>query len=148
MPRSPPRPLPANRRGATVSGQRTVAETVAAAATGQHGLVTTEQLHATGLSDGGLRHWVRTGRLHRVHRGVYAVGHAALSPQGRRMAVVLACGRGAVLSHTTAAELWGLRNGSSSRWHVTVPGMSGGRGTSARRANAARPTGRPRRPRT
>jgi len=47
-------------------------------------------------------------RLHRIHRGVYAVGHARLTLEGRYMAAVLACGQGAVLSHWSAAALWKL----------------------------------------
>ena len=43
-----------------------------------------------------------------VHRGVYAVGHRALRPEGHRLAAVLACGPGAVLSHRSAAAHWGL----------------------------------------
>src|SRR4051812_18316927 len=52
------------------------------------------------------------GRLHQVHRGVYAVGHPALMPGGRLMAAVLACGPGAVLSHRHAAGLWCLHRTS------------------------------------
>ena len=60
------------------------------------------------------------GHLHRVHQGVYAVGHAALSPEGRWIAAVLAVGRrsvcgdsvldywGAAVSHRSGAFLWGL----------------------------------------
>jgi hypothetical protein len=47
------------------------------------------------------------GLLHRLHRGVYAVGHRSVSPEGRWMAAVLACGGGAVLGHLAAATLWG-----------------------------------------
>ena len=46
--------------------------------------------------------------MHRVHRGVYAVGHLALTRNGRFMAAVLACGEGAALSHLSAAVLWGI----------------------------------------
>jgi Protein of unknown function (DUF559) len=48
------------------------------------------------------------GSLHRIHRGVYAVGHTALSRAGEWMAAVLAVGEGAVLSHLTAASLWNI----------------------------------------
>jgi predicted transcriptional regulator of viral defense system len=48
------------------------------------------------------------GRLRRLHRGVYAVGHRVLGREGRRLAAVLACGEGAVLSHRSAAAHWGL----------------------------------------
>jgi very-short-patch-repair endonuclease len=75
----------------------------------QHGVVTAGQLRALGLGARGVSHRVARGRLHRVHRGVYAVGHPLLTPDGRRMAAVLACGEGAVLSHRSAAAAWGVR---------------------------------------
>ena len=62
-----------------------------------------------GLSDRTVSAWVAAGRLHRRHRGVYAVGHEALSLEGRWLAAVLASGDGAVLSHRSAAALWGIR---------------------------------------
>jgi hypothetical protein len=69
---------------------------------------------------------ILAGRLHRVHRGVYAVGHANLSIEGRWMAAVLACGEGAALSHRSAAELWGLLRVRQNAWvHVTVPTDNG-----------------------
>ena len=60
------------------------------------------------------------GRLHRVHRGVYAVGHTVLTANGRRMAAVLAAGPGAVLSHASAAALWEIRPTNATRIDVTV----------------------------
>jgi predicted transcriptional regulator of viral defense system len=63
----------------------------------------------------------RAGRLHSLHRGVYAVGHTALTLRGRWMAAVLALGPGAVLSHRDAAALWGLRDPEGARIDVTVP---------------------------
>jgi very-short-patch-repair endonuclease len=56
-----------------------------------------------------------------VTRGVYAVGRPELTPLGRWMAAVLACGPGAVLSHESAAQLWGIRSGHSSPIEVSVP---------------------------
>lgn len=64
---------------------------------------------------------VRAGRLHPIHRGVYAVGHTRLTGNGRWMAAVLSCGRVAFLSHRTAAVHWSLLRSSSPRVHVTVP---------------------------
>ena len=58
-----------------------------------------------GLSESAVWKAVQAGRLHRVHQGVYAVGRADLTFRGRFMAAVLACGEGAVLSHTPAAML-------------------------------------------
>ncbi len=74
----------------------------------QHGVVTIEQLRDCGLSTTAVRERVRAGRLHRLHRSVYAVGHVAPSAERRWMAAVLALGHTAVLSHRSAAELWGL----------------------------------------
>jgi predicted transcriptional regulator of viral defense system len=54
----------------------------------QHGVVATRQLSALGLARGGVAARARAGRLHRVHRGVYAVGHTVLTVNGRRMAAV------------------------------------------------------------
>ena len=61
-------------------------------------------------------------RLHRVHIGVYAVGHLALTRNGRFMAAVLACGDGAALSHFSAAVLWGMLEDRGQLIHVTVEG--------------------------
>ncbi|HEU4739907.1 MAG TPA: DUF559 domain-containing protein [Solirubrobacterales bacterium] len=63
---------------------------------------------------------IRTGRLYRLHAGVYAVGHRLISRQGRLMAAVLASGPEAVLSHYSAALVWGLRGYSERAAHVTV----------------------------
>jgi hypothetical protein len=65
------------------------------------------------------------GRLHRLHQGVYAVGHTRLVREGRWLAAVLACGPEALLSHRSAAALWGLRPDSRSRIDVTAPGRRG-----------------------
>jgi very-short-patch-repair endonuclease len=67
----------------------------------------------------------QAGRLHRVHRGVYAVGHPLLTVNGRRMAAVLAAGPGAVLSHASAAALWDIRRTSAGRIDVTVRSSAG-----------------------
>jgi hypothetical protein len=74
----------------------------------QHGVVTRADLLALGFSRRGIEHRVKTGRLHLVTRGVYAVGRRELTPRGRWMAAVLVCGDGAALSHRSAAELWGI----------------------------------------
>ena len=92
----------------------------------QHGVVTFRQLREAGLGAGAINLRVRNGRLHRCHRGVFAVGHTRLSREGRWMAAVLALGEGAVLSHVSAAALWGIRHTSSAYVHVTVP-TAGGR---------------------
>ncbi|HSD24175.1 MAG TPA: type IV toxin-antitoxin system AbiEi family antitoxin domain-containing protein, partial [Solirubrobacterales bacterium] len=68
----------------------------------QHGVIKRSQLIAAGLLPSGISDRASAGRLHRIHRGVYAVGHPRLSNQGRWMGAVLACGEGAVLSHRSA----------------------------------------------
>jgi hypothetical protein len=82
---------------------------IAGLARRQHGVVTHQQLSALGFSRSGVQYRVQTGRLHRIHRGVYAVGRADVSEAGRLLAAVLACGHDAVLSHHSAAALWGIR---------------------------------------
>jgi hypothetical protein len=71
------------------------------------GVVSLAQLRALGLGEGAIKHRVGVGRLHRVHRGVYAVGHRLLRAEGWWLAAVLASGDGAVLSHRSAAAHWG-----------------------------------------
>ncbi|HEY8502344.1 MAG TPA: type IV toxin-antitoxin system AbiEi family antitoxin domain-containing protein, partial [Solirubrobacterales bacterium] len=93
----------------------------------QHGVVTVAQLHSFGIEKSNVSRRVRNGRLHRVHRGIYAVGHRLLSREGWWMAAVLACGEGAVLSHAAAAALWGLLRPMSGPVDVSVP-THGGRG--------------------
>src|SRR5690349_5849655 len=74
----------------------------------QHGVIARRQLLARGVSADAIRHRVATGRLYRLRRGVYAVGRRDVTRHGELMAAVLACGQGAVLSHRSAAELWGI----------------------------------------
>jgi putative AbiEi antitoxin of type IV toxin-antitoxin system/uncharacterized protein DUF559 len=93
---------------------------VAELAARQHGVVAFDQLRRLGVSRSGVNRRVAAGRLHRLYRGVYAVGHVALTTDGRRMAAVLACGPGAALSHRSAAELWGIWKGAAARWDVTT----------------------------
>ncbi len=63
---------------------------------------------------------VEAGRLHRLHRGVYAVGHRSLSRRGRWLAAVLAAGDGAVLSHSSAVALWEFLRPIQGPAHVTI----------------------------
>jgi very-short-patch-repair endonuclease len=86
----------------------------------QAGVVSVEQLHRIGLSKAAIAWRVRKGLLHPLHRGVYAVGHTALTRRGWEWAAFLACGAEAVLSHTTAGALWGLMRPEAAI-EVTVP---------------------------
>ncbi len=92
----------------------------------RHGVVSRAQLRALGLDDAAIGRRVRDGRLHRVHRGVYAAGHSELTTHGRFMAAVLFGGPCTALSHQAAAVLWGLPKPRGPRIDVTVP-PSGGR---------------------
>lgn len=98
---------------------------IARIAARQHGVVHFDQLLDAGLGIGAINFRVRAGRLHRLHRRVFAVGHRRVSREGRWLAAVFALGDGAVLSHVSAAALWGLRPSSSERTHVTVPTAAG-----------------------
>jgi hypothetical protein len=109
----------------TRPASRPVDVEIATLAGRQHGVVSLAQLADAGLSPRAARHRVHAGRLHRVHPGVFAVGHPVLGADGRRLAAVLACGSGAVLSHRSAAAAWGLRPTSRARHEVTVPRTAG-----------------------
>lgn len=89
-----------------------------------------------GMSEEAIEVRIRAGRLHRLHAGVYAVGHSAISRQGRWLAAVLVSGPVAVLSHLSAAALWGIRPNSRSRIDVTVPHRSRSSGAIHRHCSA------------
>ncbi len=80
---------------------------IAARASGEDGVLTTQELIACGLTRQAVAKRARCGRLHRLYRGVYAVGHRSLSIAGRVRAALKAVGTGAVISHRSAAVLWG-----------------------------------------
>lgn len=94
-------------------------------ATSQHGVLSRAQLRELGFSDREIARRLERGRLIRMHRGVFAVGHTALKPEGYWMAAVLACGPDAALSHASAAALWGIRPTSASLADVVVPTQAG-----------------------
>lgn len=87
--------------------------------------MSTAQLREAGVGKHRVRRWVSDGLLHRVHHGVYAVGHRAPSVLGAYKTAVLACGEGAVLSHHAAAHLLRLTRRRPSRPEVTVPTLAG-----------------------
>lgn len=75
----------------------------------QHGVVSIRQLRGPlGYSASAVARAVRDGRLHRLHRGVFAVGHRLIPPRGECLSAVLAAGPGSLLSYRSAAWLWGL----------------------------------------
>jgi very-short-patch-repair endonuclease len=94
----------------------------------QHGVVSHAQLVELGFGNAAIQRRTNNQRLHRLHRGVYAVGHPGLTLRGRELAAVFACGPRAVLSHRSAGRLWGL-----------LPTGSGGIEVSAPRSRQPRP---------
>ncbi len=84
--------------------------------------MTRRQLLDLGLNDDRISYRLHLSRLHRVHPGVYAVGHVPITPVDRAAGAVLACGEGAVLSHFSAAALWGWIERWREPFEVTVPG--------------------------
>jgi very-short-patch-repair endonuclease len=87
----------------------------------QHAVVSRQQLLELGMGRRAIVRRLEQGRLHEVHRGVYVVGVRRISSRGRWMAAVLACGPAALLSHRSAARLWGLMSPASERVDVTRP---------------------------
>ncbi len=91
-------------------------------ATRQNGTVKWAQLRGAGIGAAAIKHRANNGYLHRVHRGVYITGHLALAPMARESAALLACGAGALISHRSAAYLWGLLEQAPSAVDVTLVG--------------------------
>jgi hypothetical protein len=88
----------------------------------QHGVVSIRQLTGPlGYTRPAVTRATASGRLHRLHRGVYAVGHARLSLRGRCLAAVLAAGPQALLSHGSAAWLWDIATRAPIPAQVTTP---------------------------
>jgi very-short-patch-repair endonuclease len=88
----------------------------------QHGVVSRSQLDELGYTRSAIARRVEKRRLHRIHLGVYAVGHTRLTARGRWMGAVLACGPGALLSYRDAAALHDLRRVGSGLIDVTALG--------------------------
>jgi very-short-patch-repair endonuclease len=98
---------------------------IARIAARQHGVVSAEQLWAARIGRQGIYRRVQAGRLHRLHRGVYAVGHTRLSFEARCSAAALALGPGAVVSHRSAAALWRMIPATAGSIDLTLPGDAG-----------------------
>jgi very-short-patch-repair endonuclease len=89
-------------------------------ARGQDGVTEREQLLVLGAAEALIAGWLQRGYLHRIHAGVYAVGHTALSRRGRlRAASLIAPDIG--LSHGAAGEWWAIVSQRSGPVHVTCP---------------------------
>jgi Transcriptional regulator, AbiEi antitoxin/Protein of unknown function (DUF559) len=111
--------LPARRRGARQRAFAKRERALASIAERQHGAISRRQLIASGLSVRTIERRVEAGQLCLVHRGVYAVGPCRLEQRGLWMAAVLACGEDALLSHRSAAALWGLMRYTGGSVEVT-----------------------------
>jgi very-short-patch-repair endonuclease len=98
---------------------------IAAVATAQEGIISIHQLVSAGVSERAASRRADRHRIHRIHRGVYAVGHEAISSNGRLLAATLACGPGSAISHLSAAALWGLRDAAPVVIDVIVPCETG-----------------------
>jgi predicted transcriptional regulator of viral defense system len=131
------RPMPQARRQDDVDGpktgqigrfsahQRVVDLEVGRIADTQFGVVSREQLEALGLTGEAAIKRTLSGRLYRVHQRVYSLTPRVMTERGRFMAAVLACGHGAVLSHRSAAYLWGLVDSWEEPIDVTAPNRRG-----------------------
>lgn len=115
-----PRYAIGHRNGAQTGSSTTATEQIGALATRRDGIVPRWLLLRAGVSRRQIARLIRSGYLRPLYRGVYAVGHEAISRRARLRAALYACGRGAALSHTTGLEAYGA--GSSARpIEVTVP---------------------------
>lgn len=94
---------------------------LAALAHRQHGVVSSRQLERLGYSHSSVHRAAVKGQLHRLHQGVYAVGHTNLSLHGHCLAAVLGSGPGSLLSHYSAGWLLGLVPTRPIPVHVTTP---------------------------
>jgi hypothetical protein len=101
---------------------------MAALASGQYGVVSRAQLIEVGFGPGAIQRRLNAGRLNPLHRGVYAVGHRQVNQRGLWLAAVLASGEGALLSHGSAAALWGLQRPRSPIDVTSHHGRRGRRG--------------------
>jgi predicted transcriptional regulator of viral defense system len=102
-----------------------VSQAIGQLAVAQNGVVTLEQLEGLGLSRRAIHDRERTGRLHRIHQAVYSLTPSVMTQRGKFMAAVLACGPDAVLSHRSAAYLWGLVDSWEEPIDVTAPRRRG-----------------------
>lgn len=81
---------------------------IMALASRTHGVVSRAQILDAGISRTQIESRLSDGRLKALYRGVYLVG-AVASEHAQAHAALLACGADAVLSHWSAAAIWGLR---------------------------------------
>jgi hypothetical protein len=90
----------------------------------QNGAIKTEQLHAAGLTRHAIDARVKRGRLVPWFYGVYIVGDPELMPLARQSAALLSLGPTAVLSHRSAAAIWGFAQADLEVIDVTIVGCN------------------------
>lgn len=105
---------------------------IARVAAAQHGLITTAQAVAVGATPGAIRHRVSTGRWARIGAGVYRIAGVPVTWNQRALAACLISGAGAVVSHRSAAVLWGVSGFRPGRLDITVPPGRSNRNSLAR----------------
>lgn len=105
---------------------------IARIAARQHSLFTRAQAHAAGLTDHMIQHRLATGRWVLVARGVYRLAGVPVTWKQRALAACLISGPGAVVSHRSAAVLWGVSGFRPGRLEITVPPGRSGRNALAR----------------
>jgi hypothetical protein len=105
----------------------------------QFGYITRVQLLSLGLDGSAIARRLKAGRLIKVHAGVYAVGHVPSTPIARAFGAVLACGPGAVLSHSTALCVWGIHKHWREPFHVTARSAHRHPGIRSHRSSALAP---------
>lgn len=108
---------------------RPIDDRIGKLAEAQHGVVARRQLLELGMGLGAIEHRISVGRLRRVQRGVYAVGHRPETQLSRWMAAVLSAGPEAVLSHRSAGSLWGILPPMAISPEVTRPTRGESRST-------------------
>src|SRR5689334_22009671 len=117
-------PEEASPSGATPRRQTATLQ-AAAVASAQWGVISLEQLRDCGVAKSVANRWRWEGRMHTIHRGVYALGHSSVPIEGRLVAALLHAGPEAVLSHRAAAWWWGLVDHEPTVIDVRAPGRRG-----------------------
>src|SRR5689334_20509204 len=117
-------PEEASPSGATPRRQTATLQ-AAAVASAQWGVISLEQLRDCGVAESVANRWRWEGRMHTIHRGVYALGHSSVPIEGRLIAALLHAGPGAVLSHHTAAWSWQLLDEAPAVVEVSAAGRCG-----------------------
>jgi very-short-patch-repair endonuclease len=99
-----------------------VERAIAKIASRQDNVITGEQLRSAGLGRGAVAHRVKVRTMQRLHTNVYLLGAAPPTPMARARAAALAYGADAVVSHRSAASLYGLLQDTGGDVDVTVVG--------------------------